>query len=128
MPVGVPKTGFMIESHGDGHRAQYRRDCCSGKEPTQRGDLERDLPGRLRRHRRRLRRHAANPAAQRQLGLEGKWVHLAKIAFEKYFLRKVRAGITEPYFEKSGDEDAGYRQDQAPGRVKRQRFNTDLNR
>ncbi|MCK5042268.1 MAG: NAD(P)/FAD-dependent oxidoreductase, partial [Sphingomonadales bacterium] len=31
---------------------------------------------------------------------EGKWVHLAKIAFEKYFLRKVRKGIGEPVYER----------------------------
>ncbi len=30
----------------------------------------------------------------------GKWVHLAKIAFEKYFLRKVRTGNTDPVYEK----------------------------
>ena len=27
-------------------------------------------------------------------------MHLAKIAFEKYFLRKVRIGATEPYYER----------------------------
>ncbi len=31
---------------------------------------------------------------------KGKWVHLAKIAFEKYFMRKVRTGNTEPVYEK----------------------------
>ena len=30
----------------------------------------------------------------------GKWVHLAKIAFEKYFLRKVRTGSVTPVYEK----------------------------
>ena len=30
----------------------------------------------------------------------GKWVHLAKIAFEKYFLRKMKTGNTEPVYEK----------------------------
>ncbi|HSN72398.1 MAG TPA: FAD-dependent oxidoreductase [Steroidobacteraceae bacterium] len=30
----------------------------------------------------------------------GKWVHLAKIAFEKYFLRKVRTGDVAPIYEK----------------------------
>ena len=30
----------------------------------------------------------------------GKWVHLAKVAYEKYFLHKVRAAKTEPYYEK----------------------------
>jgi len=31
---------------------------------------------------------------------EDRWVHLSKVAFEKYFLRKVRAGTSEPAFEK----------------------------
>ena len=30
----------------------------------------------------------------------GRWVHLAKIAFEKYFLRKVKKGVSEPVYEK----------------------------
>ncbi len=31
---------------------------------------------------------------------KGKWVHLAKIAFEKYFLSKMKSGNTEPIYEK----------------------------
>jgi sulfide:quinone oxidoreductase len=31
---------------------------------------------------------------------KGKWVHLAKIAFEKYFMRKIKAGTSEPIYEK----------------------------
>ena len=31
---------------------------------------------------------------------KGKWVHLAKIAYEKYFLRKLRTGTSEPIYEK----------------------------
>lgn len=31
---------------------------------------------------------------------KGKWVHLAKIAFEKYFLHKMQVGDTEPIYEK----------------------------
>ena len=31
----------------------------------------------------------------------GRWVHVAKVAFEKYFLRKVRTGTTEPYYERA---------------------------
>ena len=30
---------------------------------------------------------------------QGKWVHLAKVAFEKYFLRKVRTGALTPIYE-----------------------------
>ena len=32
---------------------------------------------------------------------KGKWVHVAKIAYEKYFLHKVRTAKTEPYYEKT---------------------------
>jgi len=31
---------------------------------------------------------------------KGKWVHLAKIGFEKYFMRKIRNGNSEPVYEK----------------------------
>ncbi len=31
---------------------------------------------------------------------KGKWVHVAKIAFEKYFMRKMKAGNSEPVYEK----------------------------
>ena len=31
---------------------------------------------------------------------KGKWVHLAKIAFEKYFMRKMKTGNAEPIYEK----------------------------
>lgn len=31
---------------------------------------------------------------------EGKWVHVAKVAFEKYFIRKMKKGTTEPVYEK----------------------------
>jgi sulfide:quinone oxidoreductase len=31
---------------------------------------------------------------------KGKWVHLAKVAFEKYFLRKMKTGNSEPVYEK----------------------------
>jgi len=31
---------------------------------------------------------------------KGKWVHLAKIAFEKYFMRKMKTGTSEPVYEK----------------------------
>ena len=31
---------------------------------------------------------------------QGKWVHAAKIGFEKYFLHKIRSGTSEPFYEK----------------------------
>ena len=41
-----------------------------------------------------------NPPRNRNWSSDGKWVHLAKIGFEKYFMRKVRKGISEPYYER----------------------------
>ena len=31
---------------------------------------------------------------------KGKWVHLAEVAFEKYFLHKVRSGDPDPVYER----------------------------
>ena len=31
---------------------------------------------------------------------KGKWVHVAKVAFEKYHMRKVHSGGTDPGYEK----------------------------
>ena len=30
----------------------------------------------------------------------GKWVHTAKVGFEKYFLHKIRSGVSEPFYER----------------------------
>jgi sulfide:quinone oxidoreductase len=40
---------------------------------------------------------------------KGKWVHYAKIAFEKYFLRKIRKGESEPFYERWIMEALGIR-------------------
>jgi hypothetical protein len=32
---------------------------------------------------------------------KGKWVHVAKIALEKYFLMNMKKGVSEPFFEKA---------------------------
>ena len=57
-----------IDGHGDG--AQHRPDPAR-REAGLSGDVERDLPRRLRRQRHRLRRPAADSAAQRQLVVVG---------------------------------------------------------
>ena len=41
-----------------------------------------------------------NPPRNVNWASSGRWVHVAKVAFEKYFLHKVRAGTTDPYYEK----------------------------
>jgi sulfide:quinone oxidoreductase len=32
----------------------------------------------------------------------GRWVHKAKVAFERYFLAKIRAGKSETFYERAG--------------------------
>ena len=66
VPVGVPKTGYMIElmvsCDSSQHRRSHRR---SRADPCR--NLERRLSRRLWRQRRRFRRAAADTAPQRQL-------------------------------------------------------------
>ena len=70
VPCGVPKTGFMIESMVTA-TARNLGQILRGGKPTFQGDVERSLSRRLRRFRHRLRRAAADSAAQRQLVVVG---------------------------------------------------------
>ena len=99
VPTGAPKTGYMIESMVTAivHNIE---DDLAGRKPTHRAtwnaiclaDLGDDgvafvaLP--------------QIPPRNVTWAKQGKWVHLAKIAFEKYFMRKMRTGSTEPVYEK----------------------------
>jgi sulfide:quinone oxidoreductase len=99
VPVGVPKTGYMIESMVSAV-AQNIGELIAGKEAQHEAtwnavclaDFGNDgvafvaLP--------QIPPRNVNWAGQ------GYWVHLAKLAFEKYFLRKVRKGSSEPLYER----------------------------
>jgi sulfide:quinone oxidoreductase len=41
-----------------------------------------------------------NPPRNVNWASEGKWVHWAKLAFEWYFIRKIKKGVSEPWYEK----------------------------
>jgi sulfide:quinone oxidoreductase len=99
VPVGVPKTGYMIESMVTA-TAHNIRDIVAGKEPTHEatwnavcladfGDSG-------------VAFVALPQIPPRNVNWSGKgyWVHLAKIAFEKYFMRKIRKGSSEPGYER----------------------------
>ncbi|MFV0367262.1 MAG: NAD(P)/FAD-dependent oxidoreductase [Hyphomicrobiaceae bacterium] len=99
VPVGVPKTGYMIESMVTA-AVENIHDLIHGKEPhvvpTWSALCLADFGDK-----------GAAFVAQPQIpprninwASEGMWVHYAKIAFEKYFLRKIRKGTTEPFYEK----------------------------
>jgi sulfide:quinone oxidoreductase len=99
VPTGAPKTGFMIESMVtaicenvaadlEGRpaeaRATWNAICLADFGDT--GAAFVALP--------------QIPPRNVTWAREGKWVHLAKIAFEKYFLRKVETGSIAPIYEK----------------------------
>jgi sulfide:quinone oxidoreductase len=99
VPCGVPKTGYMIESmvmasalnigrlvRGQAitHEATWNAICLADFGDS--GIAFVAMP--------------QNPPRNVNWASSGRWVHVAKVAFEKYFLHKVRAGTTEPYYEK----------------------------
>ncbi len=116
LPVGVPKTGYMIESMVSATVANIA-DVIAGKEPTHQAswnavclaDFGDDgvafvaLP--------QIPPRNVNWAGQ------GYWVHVAKVAFEKYFLRKVRRGSSEPGFERIMMKLIGVEKLLRPGRA-----------
>jgi sulfide:quinone oxidoreductase len=99
VPVGVPKTGYMIESMVTAI-AQNLKEIVAGKEPTHEGSWNAICLADFGDGGVVFIAEPQNPPRNVNWSSSGKWVHLAKIAFEKYFLRKIRKGTTEPYYEK----------------------------
>ncbi|WP_185233974.1 NAD(P)/FAD-dependent oxidoreductase [Teredinibacter franksiae] len=99
VPTGVPKTGFMIESMvtATAHNIRARLDGEEAKtEATWNAVCLADMGDSG------IAFVAMPQIPPRNVSWmkSGKWVHLAKIAFEKYFLRKIRTGVSEPVFER----------------------------
>lgn len=99
VPVGVPKTGFMIESMVTA-TAHNIGAVLKGKpvswQPTWNAVCLADFgDGGV-----AFVAQPQIPPRNVNWAAKGAWVHLAKIAFEKYFLRKVRRGESEPFYEK----------------------------
>jgi sulfide:quinone oxidoreductase len=99
VPTGVPKTGYMIESMvtatveniaadiaGTASEAEATWNAICLADMGDTGIAFVALP--------------QIPPRNVTWARKGKWVHLAKVAFEKYFLRKVRTGKTDPYTER----------------------------
>ncbi|MGB0212195.1 NAD(P)/FAD-dependent oxidoreductase [Algiphilus sp.] len=99
VPTGAPKTGYMIESMNAAIVANIRADIAGEAVAAQAswnalcladmgdsGFAFVALP--------------QIPPRNLTWARTGKWVHWAKIAFEKYYLHKMRSGRTEPFYEK----------------------------
>jgi len=99
VPTGTPKTGYMIESMVTA-TAHNIRDELAGKEPSDIPSLSALCLADLGDTGVAFLAVPQIPPRNTTWSNHGKWVHLAKIAFEKYFMRKVRKGISEPFYER----------------------------
>lgn len=100
VPVGVPKTGFMIESMVTATALNIGQ-LLGGNQPTNEATWNAICLADFGDTGVAFVAMPQNPPRNVNWASSGRWVHIAKIAFEKYFLRKVRNGATEPYYEKA---------------------------
>lgn len=100
LPVGVPKTGFMIESMSTATAMNIRAEL-DGQAPSREATWNAMCLADFGDSGVAFAAMPQIPPRNVNWAAEGKWVHLAKVAFEKYFLGKVRRGRTEPYYEKA---------------------------
>lgn len=99
VPTGTPKTGYMIESMVTA-TAHNIRDALAGKEPSDIPSLSALCLADLGDTGVAFLAVPQIPPRNTTWSSQGKWVHLAKIVFEKYFMRKIRKGISEPFYER----------------------------
>ena len=99
IPVGVPKTGFMIESMVTATALNLAA-ILEGKEPTAEASWNAVCLADFGDGGVAFVAQPQLPPRNVNWASEGKWVHMAKIGFEKYFLRKIRNGESEPFYEK----------------------------
>jgi sulfide:quinone oxidoreductase len=99
VPTGAPKTGYMIESMVKA-AARNIRDGLDGQEPSHKATWNAVCLADFGDTGIAFVALPQIPPRNVNWFSEGKWVHLAKVAFEKYFLRKMKRGTSEPVFEK----------------------------
>ena len=99
VPVGVPKTGFMIESMVSAISANLR-ELLDGKAPTHEATWNAICLADFGDGGVAFMAQPQIPPRNINWSASGKWVHTAKAAFEGYFLHKVRSGQAEPLYEK----------------------------
>jgi sulfide:quinone oxidoreductase len=99
VPTGAPKTGYMIESMVTA-TVHNVRDAIAGVEPSHRATWNAVCLADFGDTGIAFVALPQIPPRNLNWSASGKWVHLAKIAFEKYFLRKMKKGTSEPFIEK----------------------------
>jgi len=99
VPTGAPKTGYMIESMVEATAANIRAEL-EGKQPQAKATWNAVCLADFGDTGVAFVALPQIPPRNVNWFAEGKWVHLGKVAFERYFLRKMKTGATEPLYEK----------------------------
>ncbi|HEV2220667.1 MAG TPA: NAD(P)/FAD-dependent oxidoreductase, partial [Casimicrobiaceae bacterium] len=99
VPTGAPKTGYMIESMVTA-TVRNIRDQLDGNAPAAKATWNAICLADFGDSGVAFVALPQIPPRNVNWFAEGKWVHLAKIAFEKYFMRKMKKGTSEPIYEK----------------------------
>ncbi len=99
VPTGTPKTGYMIESMVTA-TAHNIRALIDDRDPDEKATWNAICLADFGDSGAAFVALPQIPPRNVNWFKEGKWVHLAKVAFEKYFMRKMKAGTTEPLYEK----------------------------
>jgi sulfide:quinone oxidoreductase len=99
VPTGAPKTGYMIESMVSAIVANIAAEL-RGEAPTAKATMNAICLADAGDEGMAFVALPELPPRNVTWSKKGKWVHLAKIAFEKYFLHKVRSGNTDPVYER----------------------------
>ena len=99
VPVGVPKTGFMIESMVTATALNIGA-LLRGKQPAAQPTWNAICLADFGDSGVAFLAQPQIPPRNVNWSSKGEWVHYAKVAFEKYFLRKMRRGESEPFYER----------------------------
>ncbi len=99
VPTGAPKTGYMIESMVTATAHNIRAEL-DGREPEETATWNALCLADFGDTGVAFVALPQIPPRNVNWFSEGRWVHLAKVAFEKYFIRKMKKGTSEPLYEK----------------------------
>ena len=99
VPTGTPKTGYMIESMVTAIAHNIKAEL-EGKSPQAKASWNAICLADMGDNGAAFVAMPQIPPRNVTWFKKGKWVHLAKLAFEKYFLRKMKKGTSEPIYEK----------------------------
>ena len=99
VPTGAPKTGYMIETMVTAIVENIVADL-QGREGTARATWNAICLADMGETGAAFVALPQMPPRNVNWFKKGRWVHLAKVAFEKYFMRKMKTGNTEPVLER----------------------------